>query len=177
MSELNRLIQELCPEGVPYRALGEVGTFIRGSGLQKSDFVESGVGCIHYGQIHTYYGVFADKTKSFVTPEFAQKRQKAQSGDLIIATTSEDIDAVCKAVAWIGDEEIVISGDAYIFRHILNPKYVSYFFRTDVFQRQKRPFATGTKVIRVSGDNLAKIKIPVPPLPVQAKIVEILDKF
>ena len=28
---------------------------MRGSGIQKSDFTETGVGCIHYGQIHTHY--------------------------------------------------------------------------------------------------------------------------
>jgi len=37
--------------------------------------------------------------------------------------------------------------------------------------------ATGTKVIDVSAKNLAEIKIPIPPLPVQQKIVSILDKF
>jgi type I restriction enzyme S subunit len=46
----------------------EVGEFIRGNGLQKSDFTESGVPCIHYGQIYTFYGDFAYETKSFVSP-------------------------------------------------------------------------------------------------------------
>src|SRR5690554_3669643 len=36
-----------------------VGEFIRGSGLQKKDFTETGVGCIHYGQLYTYYKTFA----------------------------------------------------------------------------------------------------------------------
>lgn len=39
---------------VEWKTLGEVGEFVRGNGLQKSDFAESGVGCIHYGQIYTY---------------------------------------------------------------------------------------------------------------------------
>jgi type I restriction enzyme S subunit len=34
-----------------------VGEFIRGGGLQKKDFTETGIGCIHYGQIYTQYGV------------------------------------------------------------------------------------------------------------------------
>lgn len=53
MSRLQELIQRLCPDGVEYKPLGEVGTFTRGNGLQKKDFTESGVGCIHYGQIYT----------------------------------------------------------------------------------------------------------------------------
>lgn len=157
--------------------LGEIGSFVRGTGIQKSDFTERGVGCIHYGQIHTHYGTWADKTMSFVSPAFAVRLRKAHKGDLVIATTSEDDQAVAKAVAWLGDEEVAVSTDAYIFRHMLNPKYVSYFFQTGFFQSQKKPYITGTKVRRISGKSLAKIRIPVPPREEQERIVAILDKF
>ena len=160
--------------GIP---LGQLGQFIRGSGIRKSDFTESGTGCIHYGQIHTHYGIWATSTKSFISPNFPSRLRKACSGDLVIATTSEDDEAVAKAVAWLGDENVAISTDAYIFRHSLNAKYVAYFFQTELFQSQKRPHITGTKVRRISGKSLAKIRIPVPPLKVQHKIVTILDKF
>ena len=157
--------------------LGEIGTFVRGSGLQKKDFTPTGVGCIHYGQIYTYYGTCADKTKSFVSYEFAQKARKAKTGDLIIATTSENDDDVCKAVVWLGDDEIAVSSDACFYTHKMNPKYVAYYFQTDSFQKQKRSFITGTKVRRVNATDLAKIKIPIPPLAEQQRIVSILDKF
>ncbi|MVM38835.1 restriction endonuclease subunit S [Spirosoma sp. HMF3257] len=169
-SELNR-------GGVIWTSLGEIGKFIRGGGLQKKDFTETGVGCIHYGQIYTYYGTYTDKTKTSVSEEFAKKARMAKHGDLIIATTSENDEDVCKAVAWLGDEDIAISSDACFYRHSLNPKYVAYFFQTEQFQKQKRPFITGTKVRRVNADDLAKIKIPVPFPEEQEWIVSILDKF
>lgn len=154
-----------------------VGEFIRGGGLQKKDFTETGVGCIHYGQIYTHYGTFAKKTKSFVSVDFFKKARKAKSGDLVIATTSENDEDVCKAVAWLGTEEIAVSSDACIYRHKLNPKFVSYFFKTEHFQKQKRQFITGTKVRRVNAADLAKILIPTPSPEEQARIVAILDKF
>ena len=154
-----------------------VGEFIRGGGLQKKDFTETGVGCIHYGQIYTHYGTYAEKTKSFVSEEFAKKARIARYGDLVIATTSENDEDLCKAVAWLGKEPIAVSSDACFFRHKLNPKYVSYFFQTEQFQNQKRPFITGTKVRRVNADSLAKIKIPIPSKEEQERIVSILDKF
>ena len=41
MSRLAELIKELCPDGVEYRTLGELGSFFGGlSGKSKSDFVE-----------------------------------------------------------------------------------------------------------------------------------------
>lgn len=172
---LNRGGQRL--NSVKAMSLGELGTFTRGSGLQKKDFTPTGIGCIHYGQIYTYYGTDAYKTKSFVSQEFAQKARKAKNGDLIIATTSENDEDVCKAVAWLGDEEIAVSSDACFYAHTMNPKYVAYYFQTEQFQKQKRYFITGTKVRRVNSNDLAKIKIPVPPLAEQERIVSILDKF
>ena len=160
-----------------WMTLGEIGKFVRGTGIQKSDFTESGVGCIHYGQIHTHYGTWAVATKSFVKQEFATRLRKARTGDLVIATTSEDDAAVAKAVAWLGAQDVAVSTDAYIFHHSLDPKYASYFFQTELFQHQKKPHITGTKVRRISGESLAKIRIPVPPLEEQERIVDILDKF
>lgn len=162
---------------IQWKTMGEVGTFIRGNGLQKKDFTESGVGCIHYGQIYTYYGTFTTETKSFVSEEFAKKLRKAQTGDLVIATTSENVEDVGKAVVWLGKDEIAISGDAYVYKHNQNPRYIAYLLQTDRFLAFKRMNVSGTKVTRISGDSLAKYPIPIPPLELQEKIVAILDRF
>ena len=162
---------------IEWKKLGEIGTFIRGNGLQKKDFTESGVGCIHYGQIYTHYGTFATKTKSFVSESFAQKLRKAKTGDIVIATTSENVEDVGKAVAWLGNEDIAISGDAYIYTHEQNPKFIAYLFQTERFLAFKKMNVSGTKVTRISGDSLAKYRIPIPPLELQEKIVAILDRF
>ncbi|MDO5067587.1 MAG: restriction endonuclease subunit S [Propionibacteriaceae bacterium] len=177
MSTIDDLIAELCPDGVEYKTLGEVGEFIRGSGLQKSQLTAEGTPAIHYGEVHTHYRIWATETKSFVSSDLASKLRRAKSGDLIIATTSEDDAAVAKATAWIGDEEVAVSGDAYIYHHTLDPKYVAYFFQSTSFQDQKIRHVTGAKVRRISGDSLAKVMIPVPPLEVQREIVRVLDKF
>lgn len=166
------------PQGkVEWKALGEIGKFTRGLGIQKKDFTETGVGCIHYGQIHTHYGSHTNETTTFVSQKTAKNSRKAKYGDLIIATTSEDDKDVCKAVAWLGEEEIAVSSDACFYTHNLHPKYVTYFFQTEQFDKQKRPFITGAKVRRVHPDNLAKIKIPIPSPEEQERIVNILDKF
>lgn len=164
---------------VQHLPLGDenVGKFIRGGGLQKKDFTETGVGCIHYGQIYTYYGTYTDKTKSFVSEEFAKKARMAKYGDLVISTTSENDEDVCKAVTWLGNEEIAVSSDACFYSHNLNPKYVAYFFQTEQFQKQKRPFITGTKVRRVNANDLAKIEMPVPSIEEQERVAIILEKF
>jgi type I restriction enzyme S subunit len=162
---------------VEWKTLGEVGQFVRGNGMPKSDFTESGVGCIHYGQIYTFYGTYTDKTKSFVSHETAKKLQKVQKNDLIITNTSENIEDVCKTVVWLGNDEIVTGGHASIFKHNENPKYLAYYTQTQFFFDEKKKHAKGTKVIDVSAKDLAKIRVPIPPLAAQEHIVGILDKF
>lgn len=164
-------------EGVKWMKLGEIGTFVRGNGLQKKDFTETGVGCIHYGQIYTYYGTSTNTTKSFVPYELAQKLTKVKSGNLVIACTSENIEDVCKAVVWLGEEDIVTGGHACVFAHNEIPQYIAYFFQTEYFFQQKKKYARGAKVIDIKVSDLEKILIPVPPLSKQQRIVSILDKF
>jgi type I restriction enzyme S subunit len=177
VNRIDKLIQELAPEGVKFTTLGDEGEFVRGNGLQKSALTDEGAPAIHYGQIHTHYQTWTTTTKSFTDPALASRLRRANPGDLIIVTTSEDDAAVAKATAWIGDGEVAVSGDAYIYRHTFDPRYVAYFFQSDKFQDQKTRHITGTKVRRISGTALAKIRIPKPPMEVQQEIVKILDSF
>lgn len=164
-------------ESVEWKELGEIGEVLKGKGILKSDFVESGKPCIHYGQIHTYYGISTRKTKSFISEEQYENSNKAKYGDLIIATTSEDVEACCKATVWLGSEDVAISSDAHYFRHNQNPKYIGYLFMTEMFANQKRIAAVGAKVTRVHGNSLEKFSFPIPSLSRQQEIVDILDKF
>ena len=177
MSKIDDLITELRLGGVEFKTLGEVGEFIRGRRFTKDDYVDSGLGSIHYGEIYTDYGTATTTTRSFVRQELKSRLRLARTGDLIIAATGEHVKDVCKAVAWLGGDEIAVHDDCYIFRHRLDPKYASYFFQSSAFQIQKVKFASDAKVVRVSGSNLAKIEMPVPPLAVQREIVAILDKM
>ena len=157
--------------------LGEIGKFTKGTGLLKSDFRETGFPCIHYGQIHTIYNTRTYITKSFCEDSYAQKLRKAKNGDLLIATTSEDVEACCKATVWLGDGEVAYSGDSHCFSHNQNPEYVAYLFQTEMFAKQKRMAATGAKVVRVSGESMATFTFSFPPLPIQQEIVRTLNTF
>ena len=177
MSKLSELIKELCPNGVEYKKLGDIATISRGGSFQKKDFVEDGFPCIHYGQIYTRYSLFPTETLTFINPEIAHKQKKAQPNDIVMAVTSENVEDVCKCVAWLGNQEIAVSGHTAIIHHEQDPKFLTYYFYTKEFFEQKKKLAHGTKVIEVTPDKLLSIVLPVPPLQVQREIVHILDNF
>jgi len=147
--------------------------------LPKTDFTETGVPAIHYGQIYTYYGTLTTETKSFVSYETAKKLKKVDTGDVVITNTSENLEDVGKAVVYLGKLQAVTGGHATIFKPSKNilGKYFAYFTQTEMFASQKRKYAKGTKVIDVSATDMSKILIPIPSAEEQARIVAILDKF
>ena len=162
-------------QGWTYKKLGEVGTFQRGKGIKRSDFVDTGMPCIHYGQIHTSFGVSTNRHLSFISSDLFQQSIKASQGDIIIALTSEDVEGSCKATAWLGNYDIAISSDAAIFRHTLNSKYISYYFRSKSFFVEKLKYARGFKVTHIKTSEISEIYIPVPPIAEQERIVAELD--
>ena len=164
-------------EGVEIKTLGDIGVFIRGNGIQKSDFVEEGFGCIHYGQIHARYSFSATETISKVEEPLYRRCKKAKKGDVVLATTSEDAEGVAKPFVWLGDEEVAVSGDAFIYHHNQNGKFMGYQFLTHKFMQFKVKYATGTKVVRISGENMAKYEVSLPSIEEQNRIVSILDTF
>ena len=176
-NSLVSLIEKYCPDGVQYKALREVATVSRGGSFQKKDFLPAGIPCIHYGQIYTKYGLFADSTFTFISRECAQRQKFAKKNDIVMAVTSENIDDVCKCVGWLGEVDIAVSGHSAIIHHNQNPKYLVYYFHSEAFFAQKRMLAHGTKVIEVTPDKLLDLMVPLPPIEVQNEIVKILDAY
>lgn len=65
-------------ENVKWMKLGEVGSFIRGKRFVRTDIVENGIPCIHYGDMYTYYGLKATKTKGMLRKDLAAKMRFAK---------------------------------------------------------------------------------------------------
>ena len=163
----------------PQKTLGEVGSFTRSGGFQKSDFVEHGIPCIHYGQIHTKFGPFITSHITEISSDLESKTKFASKGDLVIAITSEDTEGSCKSTAWLGDYPVAVGGHAAIYKHSMNPLYMSFFFKSTLFNYAKIEYVHGTKVFEIKPDDIAKILVPCPPMSLQnhfSAIAEQSDK-
>ncbi len=166
-------------KGWEVKKLGEIGTLERGAGISKKDFVDDGLPCIHYGQLHTTFGAYTRKNITFIPKDLLPKYKIAHSGDLILAITSEDVEGSCKSTAWLGGYDVVVGSDAAIFHHNQNGIYLSYYTRTKAFYNEKAKYAKGFKVTHISTKEIASISICVPPLSIQnifANKIEQIEK-
>ena len=172
----SRFIEMFGGDNWAQKSLGEVGSFTRGGGFQKSDFVEDGIPCIHYGQIHTRFGPFISSHITEISSELASKTRFASKGDLIIAITSEDAEGSCKSTAWLGDYPVAVGAHAAIYNHCMNPLYMSFFFKSALFNHAKMEYIHGTKVVEIRPDDIAKILVPCPPMSLQEQFAAIAEQ-
>lgn len=152
------------------RKLGDVGTFRRGERFTADDYAEDGIPCIHYGEIYTSYGARAEETFSHLRPELAGSLRYAHPGELVIACTSENVEDVCKAVAWCGSCDVAIHDDSFAFSHSGDPDFFSALTQSPAFYDQKARAAHGVKVMRVSSEALEKMDVAVPSRDEQKQI-------
>ena len=177
MESIEQMINRLCPNGVEWKKISEIGTIYRGVAFSKKDFTETGTPCIHYGQIYTKFGNSAYKTYTYVSEQLSKGKKLAQKGDLVMAVTSENMEDVGKCLAWLGEEDILVSNHACYIRHSLNPMYLAYYLQSVHFFNYKKKISKGVKVIDLDLNMFGDMLIPVPPMEIQNRIVEVLDKM
>jgi type I restriction enzyme S subunit len=102
MSRLEELIAELCPEGVEYKALGEIAIDIfRGSGITRDQVTSAGTPCVRYGEIYTTYGIWFEKCVSYTDEAVIANKKYFEYGDILFAITGESISAMKNA--WLAE--------------------------------------------------------------------------
>lgn len=159
------------------KSLDEIGAFTRGRRFVRTDIVQEGVPCIHYGDMYTYYGIWADKTPTHLTKEISEKLRFAKKGDVVIVAAGENDLDIGVGVAWLGEEDVVVHDACFIFKHNMNPKYLSYFMRSNNYHQQIRMGVVDGKICSISAKELGRTLIAIPSLEEQSRIVSILDTF
>lgn len=162
---------------VEWKKMSEVGTFIRGKRFVRTDIVEEGVPCIHYGDIYTYYGLTATKAKTYLKPEKAEKMKFASKNDVVIVGAGENNMDIGVGVAWLSDEKVAIHDACYIFKSKMNARFVSHYLRGSNYHLQIKKYVCEGKICSISSKSIGRSLIPVPSLQEQERIATILDRF
>ena len=157
-----------------------LGTLTRGKRFVHADAVENGVPCIHYGELYTHYGIYAETNKSFIREELRPKMRYAQKGDVIIVGAGENNIDIGIGVDWEGAEDIAVHDACYTYhidKELALPRYISYYLRTDDYHKQIKKYVSEGKICSISADSIGKAEISLPSLAEQKRIVSILDRF
>lgn len=162
---------------VQWKKLGKIASITTGRRFVRTDIRESGVPCFHYGDIYTYYGLTATKTKGYLDDELAKKLRFAQPNDVVVVCAGENDMDIGVGVAWLGDEPAVVHDACCILHHNQSSRYISHFLRTHNYHLQMKKYVKNGKISSLPASGLAEALIPLPSLEEQERIASILDRF
>ena len=165
-------------ENYEYKTLEEISTkMYRGNGIKRTEVTDTGIPCVRYGEIYTSYNVTFDKCISHTDEQKISAKKYFEYGDVLFAITGESIEEIGKSIVYLGNDKCLAGGDMVVMKHNQNPKYMAYVLSTTQAQIQKSKGKVKSKVVHSSVPALKEISIPIPPLEIQEKIANILEKF
>ena len=156
MTHIEQMIQDMCPNGVEFKTLGEVCEMKRGSTITANQAEDGDIPVIAGGQ----------------KPAYFHNQSNREGKNITVAGSG----AYAGYVAYW--EQPIFVSDAFTVtpkEAFLDIKFV-YYFLTNI---QDKIYHTkkGSGVPHVHPSSIADFEIPLPPLEIQKKIVECLDKF
>lgn len=169
MSKLDELIKTLCPDGVEYKALGEIGKVSMCKRIMKAETTTE-------GDVPFYkIGTFGKEPDAYISyekyNEYKSKFSYPNKGDILISASG----TIGRTVVYNGEPAYYQDSNIVWLAHdesiVLNT-YLKYCYELKPWN-----INNGGTIQRLYNDNINKTRIPVPPLEVQREIVRILDNF
>ncbi|MGM9767422.1 MAG: restriction endonuclease subunit S [Candidatus Cryptobacteroides sp.] len=159
MSEISDMIQRLCPDGVEYRKLGEICEIKTGKGITQKDCSDDGKYPVISGGQGSM-GVYHEWNRPENTVTIS--RVGAYAGFVNFIYEKFYLNDKCFSVICTKEG-------------LIEAKYLYYCLKN----REASIIGLQSEggVPTINTQKVANIEIPVPPLEVQRKIVEILDNF
>ena len=171
MSQIDKLIADLCPDGVSHYQLGEIAgysdTRAQASHLDKTTFV--GVDNLLPNKGGRVDASHAPNTSSLTAYE---------AGDLLLGNIRPYLKKI-----WLSDRTGGCSGDVLAirlskaFHPLVDARFLYYTLSSDRFFSYAMQHSKGAKMPRGDKAAILNFRVPVPPLEVQREIVRVLDKF
>lgn len=162
MNEIEKLIAELCPNGVEWKELGdrEVAKLSRGKVMSKQFLEENrGVFPVYSSQTANNGEIGRISTFDFDGEYITWTTDGANAGTVFYRQGKFSITNVCGLVDIQSDK--------------LLTKFVYYYLTIST----KKHVSSGMGNPKLMSNVMSKIKIPIPPLKIQEEIVKTLDKF
>lgn len=163
----------------PMVELGELAKlFTDGNWIESKDQSKNGIRLIQTGNIGL--GEYLDKSgkNRFISEETFKRLSCTEvfANDILVSRLPDPVGRTCMLPKL--DTRMITAVDCTIIRfnqEKIIPKYFLYFSKSDRYFNELSRYLTGSSRQRISRSNLAKIKIPLPPLEVQKEILDQIE--
>ena len=157
--------------------LGSISNIVRGASPRPiSNYItleEDGINWIKIGDVDSE-SRYVEETKEKITQEGAKKSRIVKKGDLILSNSmSFGRPYIVNQEGCIHDGWILISD----YQTNYSTDFLYYLLTTNKVQKYMRDNVVSGTVQNLNIDIVKNIEIPLPPLEVQKRIVEVLDNF
>jgi len=158
--------------------LGELGQFLKGSGVTKDQTRSGSLACVRYGELYTHHNDVIRAFFSWISPAVASTAVWLRKGDILFAGSGETKEEIGKCAAFISDVEAYAGGDIVILRsREADAQFLGYFLNTASINQQKASRGQGDAVVHISSSALAAIRCRLPKPAEQIAIAEVLTEM
>ena len=164
-------------------SMGDLGKFYGGiSGKTKDDFKDGNAKFISYKNVY-FNPALNTNIDEKVKIGINEHQRTLEYGDIIFTGSSETPDecGLSSVVTETVNEKLYLNSFCFFFRFdnkkMILPGFAKYLFRSTEIRRQIVKTASGVTRYNVSKEKMAKVQIPIPPIEVQERIVNVLDNF
>jgi type I restriction enzyme, S subunit len=158
------------------RRLGELGSFLKGSGVTKDQTSSGNLPCVRYGELYTRHNDYIKTFHSWISPDVAATATCLRYGDILFAGSGETKEEIGKCVAFVNRHAAYAGGDIVILRtEKADPLFLGYYLNTAPVNRQKASRGQGDAVVHIGAVSLAEIQGVFPSVPEQSAIAAILS--
>jgi type I restriction enzyme S subunit len=156
--------------------LGQLGSFLKGSGIKKDQAKGGTLPCVRYGELYTDHHDVIREFRSWIAPSVASQATRLRRGDLLFAGSGETKEEIGKCAAFVSDVEAYAAGDIVILRpDNVDSIFMGYFLNVPIVAAQKASRGQGDAVVHISASALASIRLALPPVEEQTAIATILS--
>lgn len=156
MNKIEKMLKELCPDGIEWKKLGEVCKFTKGQSITGNAIIEGTIPVIAGGKMPAYYHNISNRQSNIIT------------------VSSSGANA-----GYVAYWDIPIFASDCFTVDVTNSKILVKYIYYNLVSRQQYIYSKKSTggIPHVYGKDLYNILIPIPPLEVQSEIVKILDNF
>ena len=168
---------------VEWKTIEELGSFFGGlTGKTKNDFVDGNANFITYMNVFSNPSLNTSEVGTVKINE-GEKQNKIQKGDILFTGSSETPEETGMSCVVTDDlkEDFYMNSFCFGLRlyspEQVNLHYLKHILRSEPVRKSIAKTASGVTRYNISKARFGKIKIPIPSLSEQQRIVSILDTF